>query len=142
MSNVNVNKNDTVKIIKNFIQDLSFENPQNINENNSVNNNNNDIDVNMNVVYKPYNNNFFSLILKYTLDCSSKKNKKKLFNLELDYFGFFEVSGTNNNNQKLLTEKGVQLLFPFVKEIIEYITRKGGSVPILLNEVDISFDKD
>ena len=142
MSNVNVNKDDSIKIIKNFIQDLSFENPQNINENNSANNNNNDIDVNMNVVYKPYNNNFFSLILKYTLDCSSKKNKKKLFNLELDYFGFFEVSGTNNNNQKLLTEKGVQLLFPFVKEIIEDITRKGGSVPILLNEVDISFDKD
>ena len=142
MSNVNVNKDDSIKIIRNFIKDLSFENPQNINENNSVNNNNNDIDVNMNVVYKPYNNNFFSLILKYTLDCSSKKNKKKLFNLELDYFGFFEVSGTNNNNQKLLTEKGVQLLFPFVKEIIEDITRKGGSVPILLNEVDISFDKD
>ena len=63
MSNVNVNKNESIKIIKNFIQDLSFENPQNINENNSVNNNNNEIDVNMNVVYKPYNNNFFSLNL-------------------------------------------------------------------------------
>ena len=142
MNNVNVNKNDSIKLIKNFIQDLSFENPQNINENNSVNNNNNDIDVNMNVVFKPYNNNFFSLNLKYTLDCSSKKNKKKLFNLELDYFGFFENLSTNNRNQKLLTEKGIKLLFPFVKEIIEDITRKGGSIPILLNEVDISLEKD
>ena len=142
MSNVNVNKNDSIKIIKNFIQDLSFENPQNINENNSVNNNNNDIDVNMNVVYKPYNNNFFSLNLKYTLDCSSKKNKKKLFNLELDYFGFFEILETKNHNQKLLTEKGIKLLFPFVKEIIEDITRKGWSVPILLNEVDFNLKKD
>ena len=141
MSNVNVNKDDSIKIIKNFIQDLSFENPQNINENNSANNNNNDIDVNMNVVYKPYDNNFFSLNLKYTLDCSSK-NKIKLFNLELDYFGFFEILGENNHNQKLLTEKGVKFLFPFVKEIIEDITRKGGSVPILLNEVDLSFEKD
>ena len=141
MSNVNVNKNDSIKLIKNFIQDLSFENPQNINENNSVNNNNNDIDVNMNVIYKPYNKNFFSLNLKYTLDCSSK-NKIKLFNLELDYFGFFEILGENNHNQKLLTEKGVKLLFPFVKELIEDITRKGGSVPILLNEVDLSFEKD
>jgi preprotein translocase subunit SecB len=142
MSNVNVNKNNSIKIIKNFIQDLSFENPQNINENNSVNNNNNDIDVNMNVVYKPYNNNFFSLNLKYTLDCSSKKNKKKLFFLELDYFGFFEILETNNHNQKLLTEKGIKLLFPFVKEIIEDITRKGGSVPILLNEVNFNLKKD
>ena len=36
MSNVNVNKNDSIKIIKNFIQDLSFENPQSVNENNFV----------------------------------------------------------------------------------------------------------
>ena len=142
MSNVNVNKDDNIKIIKNFIQDLSFENPQNINENNSANNNNNDIDVNMNVVFKPYNSNFFSLNLKYTLDCSSKKNNEKLFNLELDYFGFFEILDTNNHNQKLMTEKGAKLLFPFVKEIIEDITRKGGSVPILLNEVDFSLEKD
>ena len=141
MSNVNVNKIDSIKLIKNYIHDLSFENPQNINENNSVNNNNNDIDVNMNVIYKPYNKNFFSLNLKYTLDCSSK-NKIKLFNLELDYFGFFEILGENNHNQKLLTEKGVKLLFPFVKELIEDITRKGGSVPILLNEVDFSFENN
>ena len=142
MNNVNVNKNDSIKLIKNFIQDLSFENPQNINENNSVNNNNNDIDVNMNVVYKPYNNNFFSLNLKLTLDCLSKKNKKKLFNLELDYFGFFENLETINHDQKLLTEKGTELLFPFAKEIIEDITRKGGSVPILLNEVNFNLKKD
>ena len=142
MSNVNVNKIDSIKIVKNFIQDLSFENPQNINENNSVNNNNNEIDVNMNVVYKPYNNNFFSLNLKLTIDCSSKKNKKKLFNLELDYFGFFEILETINHNQKLLTEKGIELLFPFAKEIIEDITRKGGSVPILLNEVEFNLKKD
>ena len=142
MSNVNVNKNDTIKLIKNFIKDLSFENPQNINENNSVNNNDNDIDVNMNVVFKPYNNNFFSLNLKYTLDCSSKKNKKKLFNLELDYFGIFENLEIDNHDQKLLTEKGIGLLFPFVKEIIEDITRKGGSVPILLNEINFNLKKD
>ena len=141
MSNVNVNKNDSIKIIKNFIQDLSFENPQNINENNSVNNNNNYMDFNMNVVYKPYNNNFFSLNLKYTIDCSSKKNKKKLFNLELDYFGFFEILESKNHNQKLLTQKGIELLFPFAKEIIEDITRKGGSVPILLNEVNFNLKK-
>ena len=141
MSNVNVNKIDSIKLIKNYIHDLSFENPQNINENNSVNNNNNDIDVNMNVIYKPYNKNFFSLNLKYTLDCSSK-NKIKLFNLELDYFGFFEILGENNHNQKLLTEKGVKLLFPSVKELIDDITRKGGSVPILLNEVDFSFENN
>ena len=142
MINVKVNENYGIKVLKNFIQDLSFENPQNINDNNSVNNNNNDININMNVVFKPYKNNRFSLILKFTLDCSSKKNKKILFNLELDYFGFFEILEENNYDQKLLTEKGIKLLFPFCKEIIEDITRKGGSVPILLNEIDFSLEKN
>ena len=141
MKNVNVNKNEGIKILKNFIQDLSFENPQDVNENNSVNNNNNDINIDVNVTYKPYKNNFFSLILNFTLDCSSKNNKKKLFNLELDYFGFFEILDKNNHTQKLLTEKGVKMLFPFCREIIENITRKGGSIPILLKEIDFNLER-
>ena len=142
MINVNVNKDNSIKILKNFIQDLSFENPQNINDNNSVNNNNNDININMNVIFKPYKNNRFSLILKFTLDCSSKKDKKTLFSLELYYFGFFEILEKHNLDQKLLTEKGIKMLFPFCKEIIEDITRRGGSIPILLNEIDFSLEKD
>ena len=141
MINVNVNKNVGIKILKNFIQDLSFENPQNINDNNSANNDNNDINISMNVIFKPYKNNLFSLVLKYTLDCSSIKNKEKLFNLELDYFGFFEVLENNNHDQRLLTEKGIKLLFPFCKEIIEDITKKGGSIPILLNEIDFNLER-
>ena len=141
MNIVNVNKNDTIKLIKSFIQDLSFENPQNINENNSINNNNGELDINMNVIFKPYKNNLFSLNVKYNLEFFSKQNKKKLFYLELDYFGFFEILVNNNPDQKLLTDTGTKILFPFVREIIEDITRKGGGVPILLNEIDFDLRK-
>ena len=141
MNNVNVNKNVSIKLIKSFIQDLSYENPQSINENNSVNNNNNDLDINMNVIFKPYENNLFSLNIKYNLDCSTKQSKMKLFNLELDYFGFFEILNNNNDNHKLYTEIGIKVLFPFVKEIIEYTTQRGGSVPILLDETDFDLKK-
>ena len=137
----NVNEHDTIKLIKSFIQDLSFENPQNINENIPVNNNNSNIDINMNIIFKPYENNLFSLNIKYNLECSFKQNKMKLCNLELDYFGFFEILDKKNHDQNLLTEAGTRLLFPFVKEIIEDLTRKGGSVPILLNEVDFDLRK-
>ena len=51
MNNVNVNKNDTIKLIKNFIKDLSFENTQNINNNDFFNNNNSNINVDMNVIF-------------------------------------------------------------------------------------------
>ena len=141
MNNVNVNKNVSIKLIKSFIQDLSYENPQSINENNSVNNNNNDLDINMNVIFKPYENNLFSLNIKYNLDCSTKQSKMKLFNLELDYFGFFEILNNNNDNHKLYTEIGLKVLFPLVKEIIEYTTQRGGSVPILLKETDFDLKK-
>ena len=122
-------------LIKHFIKDLSFENPQDVN-NNAKNNNDNDINVNMNVIFESYDNNFFSLLLKYSYECSSKKNHEKLCHLELDYFGFFKVSKKNSYDQKSLTENGLNLIFPSAKEIVEYITKKGGSFPITLNDID------
>ena len=85
MKNVNENKSDVIEIIRHYIKDLSFENPQDINQNKSIHNISYEISTNMNVIYKPYNNNFFSLIVKITLDCSSKEEKNKLSHLELDY---------------------------------------------------------
>ena len=55
MNNVNLNKDNSIKLLKNFIKDLSFENPQNINENNVFNNSNSDLNINMSVFYRPYN---------------------------------------------------------------------------------------
>jgi len=142
MDNVNTNKDDSIKLIRNFIKDLSFENPQKIDEINVLHINNSDLNVNMNVFYKPYNDNtFFSLLLRYNFDCSSKENKN-LFNLELDYFGFFEILKQKNYDQEELTKNGIKILFPFVKEIVEDITRKGGSMPISLNEVDYRLIKN
>ena len=141
MNNVNVNKDNNINLIKNFIRDLSFENPQNINEKKVFNNKNTNLNVNMNVFYNPYNNEFFSLLLRYTFECSSKENKKNLFNLELDYFGFFKIL-KKDYDQEQLTKIGIKLLFPFIKEIVEDITRKGGSIPISLNEVDFDLIKN
>ena len=143
MNNVNVNKDDSIRLLKNFIKDLSFENPQKINENNVFHITNSVLNSNMNVFYKPYNNNnFFSLLLKYNFDCSSKDNKKILFNLELDYFGFFEILKQKNFDQEELIKNGIKILFPFVKEIVEDITRKGGSMPVSLNETNYNLIKN
>ena len=141
MSNVNENKKNDVKLIKHFIKDLSFENPQTINEHNVKNNSDHDIDVNMNILHKSYENNHFSLVLKHILDCTSNKTSKKLFYLELDYFGFFRIINKEKNDQKILTENALSLLFPFSKEIIMNITRWGGSVQVSLNNIDFSLIK-
>ena len=137
MSNVNENKKSDVKLIKHFIKDLSFENPQSINELKADFNSNN-IDVNMNILHEAYENNHFSLILKYILDCTSKVNDKKLCYLELEYFGFFKILNKDTTDKKALSENALNIIFPFAKEIIEDITRRGGSVPISLNNIDFN----
>ena len=142
MNNVNLNNDKSIKLLKNFIKDLSFENHQNINENNVFNSSNSDLNVNISVFYRPYNNNFFSLVLRYNFDCSSKENKKNLFNLELDYYGFFEVLIQKDYDQEGFTKSGLKMLFPFVKEIVEDITRKGAGMPVSLNEVDFNLIKN
>ncbi len=141
MSNVNENKSSDVKLIKHFIKDLSFENPQNINEYNAKYNNDNNIEVNMNILHKSYENSHFSLVLKYILDCTSKKNNKKLCYLELDYFGLFKIINKDRTDEKVLTEHALNLLFPFSKEIIENVTRWGGAIQVSLNDVDFSLIK-
>ena len=138
MNNVNENKKSNVKLIKHFIKDLSFENPQSINDVNLDYNNNNSIDLNMKILHERYENNHFSLISKYIVDCTTKNNNKKLCYLELEYFGFFKILNKGETDQKALTKKGLDIIFPFAKEIIENVTRWGGSFPISLNSVDLS----
>lgn len=135
MNNVNKNNSDEIKLLRHYIKDLSFENPKNINLNKSIQNDDFEISTNISVLYEPYNDNFFSLIIKIILDCSSKDEKSKLSYLELDYLGFFK-NLSQNLDQKLLTENGLKLIFPFAKSIIEEISQKGGSVPITVKDID------
>ena len=115
MNKLNLDQVTEIELVKHYIKDLSFENPQSISENNAENNNNNSISVNANFIYKPFNDNFFSLIMKYYCECSSIKNNNKLFILELDYFGFFKIIN-NKLDETELTQKGAELIIPFSTE--------------------------
>ena len=141
MTNVNANDENGIEIVKHYIKDLSFENPQSIQENNSENNKNCNISQNMSFVHTSFKNNFFSIIVKYSCDCSSKKTGNKLLVLELDYFGFFKILN-NSSNKANLTKKGAKLILPYVKSIIENITNKGGSLKITLKDVDLDLIKN
>ena len=141
MIKVNENKKPSVKIIKHYIKDLSFENPQSVQENNLENNKNCNISQNVSFVHTPFKNNFFSIIMKYSCNCSSKKTGNKLLVLELDYFGFFKILD-NSSNKANLTKKGAKLILPHVKTIIENITDKGGSIKISLEDVNLDLIKN
>tara|TARA_B100000900_G_C20575984_1_gene715339 strand:- start:1088 stop:1513 length:426 start_codon:yes stop_codon:yes gene_type:complete len=141
MNNVNENKNVNVKLTKHFIKDLSFENLQNIYQNYDYNNN---VKINdkLNVNFNQFENNFFSLTLKYNFHCSSKEDNKNLCHLELDYIGLFKILNKSANDQKTLTQNGLKLLFPFANKILEYITQSGGSIPISLKNIDLTLNEN
>ena len=141
MNKVNENEKFDIKLIKHYIRDLSFENPQSLNDNNAENNKNNNISENMNFIHEIFENNFFGIAIKYSCDCSSTKINKKLFVLELEYFGLFELINNKSYNQEELTKKGVKLIFPFVKSIVEDISNKGGSLSISLTDIDFELIK-
>ena len=141
MTNVNGNKGFDVEVIKHYIKDLSFENPQSISEYNLGNNKNCNISQNMSFVHTPFKNDFFSIIVKYSCECSSKKTGNKLLVLELDYFGFFKIVNKSSNKANL-TRSGAELILPYVKSIIEDITDRGGSIKITLKDVDLDLIKN
>ena len=136
MTNVNENETCGIEVIKHYIKDLSFENPQSIQENNLENNKNCNISQNVSFVHTPFKNNFFSIIMKYSCNCSSKKTGNKLLVLELDYFGFFKILDDSLNKANL-TKEAAKLILPYVKSIIENITDKGGSIKI---SIDVNLD--
>ena len=141
MTNVNENENFGIEVIKHYIKDLSFENPQSIQEINLKNIKNCNVSQNMSFVHTSFKNNFFSIIVKYSCDCSSKKTGNKLLVLELDYFGFFKIVNKSSNKASL-TKAGAQLILPYVKSIIEDITNRGGSIKIILKDVDLDLIKN
>ena len=141
MANVNENEDFDIEVVKHYIKDLSFENPQSIQENNSENNKNCNISQNMSFVHTSFKNNFFSIIVKYSCDCSSKKTGNKLLVLELDYFGFFKILN-NSSDKASLTKEGAKLILPYVKSIIENVTDKGGSIKISLKDVNLDLIKN
>ena len=73
--------------------------------------------------------------------CYSIFDKNKLFHLELDYFGFFKILNNINFEEDILTNEAVRLIFPFARSIVANLTQNGGSLPILLDNVDFNLIK-
>ncbi|MDC1375983.1 protein-export chaperone SecB [bacterium] len=140
MNNVNNNEIPHLKVLNQYIKDLSYENLQkngfpasNIKEN--------DTTIDIKVVYEPYDNDHFGTIIKITINCKSKKKDTSVFHLELDYFGFFKLENIKNFNRDKITSESAKIIFPFARSIIANVTQDGGNIPIILDSVDFNLIK-
>jgi preprotein translocase subunit SecB len=141
MSNLRQSLDIEAKIIKHYIKDLSFENLQDIN-NQNLKEDEIKFSDNISAIFQTYNEKNFSVLLKFTCDCSLVKNNEKCFILEIDYFGLFEVDKRENYSQDELTKRGCILLYPILKPIVEDITKKGTLFSISLNNLDFNLIKN
>ena len=138
MTKVNEFLRPHLNILNQYIKDLSYENPQSINQILS-DNKTSDVSLDLNVFYQSFDNDCFGITLK--IICYSIFEKNKAFHLELDYFGFFKILKNINFEEDILTNEGVRLIFPFARLIVANLTQNGGSLPILLDNVDFNLIK-
>ena len=141
MSNFREELAKETKIITHYIKDLSFENLQDIN-NQNFHKNDVKFSDNINAILQTYNQKNFSVLLKYDCNCTLIKKKEKVFILEIDYFGLFEINKREDYTQEVLTKSGISLLYPKLKPLIEYISQNGAPLGITLNDLDFNLIKN
>jgi preprotein translocase subunit SecB len=125
------------KVIKHYIKDLSFENLRDINNQNFEKDELQFSD-NISAIFQTYDNNNFSVILKYVYDSTLIKNKMKCFVLEIEYFGLFKINEKEKYTQDELTKSGCTLLYPILKAFVEDIMQKGSPFRVSLKDLDFS----
>ena len=134
MENVNQNKIPNIKIVKQYIKDLSFESFKKP-EDKDFGTSEPKVMVEMKAIYKPYDDDFYGVTVTYNV------KGEESFYLELDYFGFFKIENIKNYTQDILTSEAIKFIFPFARAIIAQITQNGGTLPILLENISLNLIK-
>ena len=140
MINKDQNLSSDITVIKHYIKDLSFENLRDVNKQN-FKKDEVKISDNINVIFNTYNDDNFSVLLKYSCDCISSKDNKEIFILEIDYFGLFKKNNMSNHSNDDLTKAGCMILYPILKPVVEYIAQNGSPIHITLTEPDFNLIK-
>jgi len=126
-----------VKIINQFIKDLSFENiaaqkgltSETLSPEIKVS-------VNLEAKKRPVENQY-DVIIKTNISSETKSSKEMLFILEIYYGGIFQITNIPDDQlHPYLLIECPRILFPYLRRIISDITRDGGYPPINLDQID------
>jgi preprotein translocase subunit SecB len=130
------------KVLAQFIRDLSFENilaQKGLDTNTSP-----DIKVKVNLdAKKRKSENQYEVLIKLSVVSSAKTENStdgensKLFILELEYGGIFEVTGVPEDQiHPYLMIECPRILFPYLRRIVGDVTRDGGFPPLNLEQIN------
>ena len=132
----------STKVLAQFIRDLSFENilaQKGLDTNSPP-----DIKVNVNLdAKKRKSENQYEVLIKLSIVSSAKKENSndsknsKLFILEIEYGGLFEVTGVPEDQiHPYLMIECPRILFPYLRRIVGDVTHDGGFPPLNLEQIN------
>ena len=126
----------TMKILGQFIRDLSFENilaqkPLEGEVQPDI-----QVQVGLDAKKRPTDKQF-EVATKLNITSKRKGGTETLFVMELDYAGIFLIDGVPDNQMHpFLLIECPRMLFPFVRRIVSDVTRDGGFPPLNLDTID------
>lgn len=125
-----------MKILGQFIRDMSFENimvQKGITGEVQPDMN---IQVNLDARKRPTEGQY-EVSIKINVDSKAKVTGAQLFVLEIDYAGIFFLQGIPEDQlHPFLLIECPRMLFPFLRRIVSDITRDGGYPPLNIDNID------
>ncbi|WP_296765458.1 protein-export chaperone SecB [Sediminimonas sp.] len=125
-----------MNILTQFIRDMSFENV--LAQKGASGEVQPDVKVQVNLdARKREAEHQYEVIMKLVVDSSAKESGEKMFLLELEYSGVFQVEGVPEDQMHpFLLIECPRMIFPFVRRIVSDVTRDGGFPPLNLDNID------
>lgn len=124
-----------MRILAQYIKDLSFENPnapQSLQPQEQPK-----LDINVNVGARPLGNDQYDITL--TLTAKAANSTLTLFAIELVYAGLFHITGIPKEHlHPFVMIECPRMLFPFARNILADTSRNGGFPPLMLDPIDFA----
>ena len=121
-----------ISLLRQYIKDLSFENPMSPNLPSKSKNPSVNLDINTTYLNLKKDNHEVNLKIKST----ASVDEDIIFVIELQYAGLIKTIIKNEEDKKKLIISGSYLLFPYARSIISNITMEGGFKPLVIQPVE------
>lgn len=123
-----------VRILGQYIKDLSFENP-NVHKLVGGLTDKPNLSVAVNVGYAKVSDKVFESAIDFKAEAVNKTGT--IYDMELIYAGLFQVENMPEQAlEPFLLINCPALLFPFLRRLVADLTREGGFPPLLLDPID------
>jgi preprotein translocase subunit SecB len=126
----------SMKILGQYIKDLSFENP-NAPQSLAGQDGQPEINISVNVNAKPMSETDFEVELH--LNAKAQAKDSVVFAAELLYAGIFRLENIPQDAlHPIVLVECPRMLFPFARQIIADVSRNGGFPPLMLDPIDFA----